>query len=290
MISSERAKDQREDNFRHHGAGLSPGLSLGHFPGLNPKPPLARGTDPAKPASHLLDRPEHLFFVSTTFSTAHSIPLPRPAATPTPLPPDPFSHCPPPSSFNTSSHYSDHPGILGSGPDHEPGPVPPPSLTLPSLRDLDKVARPDSHPSSALGSLSRSSDPHLRQHFPQSVPQRPGPHQHFAYDHHSRQSSCAGSLPDLYMGSTSAPSTTTTSSLSRADSLSSMEYLQGSHPHHRNRPSFRHPSSTTTESTGSSYGYSGAASSTSSGSQSLPLHHYQYHHSTGVGRANLDAA
>ncbi|KAG0262530.1 hypothetical protein BGZ95_004002, partial [Linnemannia exigua] len=97
----------------------------------------------------------------------------------------------------------------------------------------------------------------------------------------------------LYMSSStsSAPSITTTSSLSRADSLSSLEYLHGSHPLHHSHAN-RHLSgsvsgSTTTGSTsGSSFGHSVASGSVSSGGSSSVY----LHHSTGLGRANLNAA
>ncbi|KAF9902430.1 hypothetical protein EC991_004945 [Linnemannia zychae] len=91
--------------------------------------------------------------------------------------------------------------------------------------------------------------------------------------------------------STSAPSTTTTSSLSRADSLSSIEYLQGSHPLHHSHAN-RHlsgsvnGSATTGSTTGSSFGHSVASGSVSSGGSSSVF----LHHSTGLGRANLNAA
>ncbi|KAG0361602.1 hypothetical protein BGZ54_009038, partial [Gamsiella multidivaricata] len=129
-------------------------------------------------------------------------------------------------------------------------------------------------------------------------PYGPGSQQYFSHDHRNRQSSSVGSLPDLYMGSSSAPSTTTTSSLSRADSLSTMEYLQGSHPHtniyglSRHHPGIADNVSTTIGSTtGSSYGYS-AAGSTGSREHSLSHHHHHHHHqhSAGHGRADLDAA
>ncbi|KAK3837483.1 MAG: hypothetical protein J3R72DRAFT_449708 [Linnemannia gamsii] len=89
----------------------------------------------------------------------------------------------------------------------------------------------------------------------------------------------------------SAPSVTTTSSLSRADSLSSIEYLHGSHPLHHSHAN-RHlsgsvsGSTTTGSSTGSSFGHSVASGSVSSGGSSSVY----LHHSTGLGRANLNAA
>ncbi|KAI1295089.1 hypothetical protein EDD11_007976 [Mortierella claussenii] len=103
----------------------------------------------------------------------------------------------------------------------------------------------------------------------------------------------------LYMSSTSAPSTTTSSSLSRADSLSSMEYLQGTRPHHLHHGtlsgtlSHRSGSTTTGSTTESSYGYSltsGSGGSSTSGGHSFHLQHPHHHHSTGLGRANLNAA
>ncbi|KAF9151897.1 hypothetical protein BG015_006069 [Linnemannia schmuckeri] len=231
---------------------------------------------------------------------------------------------------------------MGSGAEPGPGPAPPPSLTLPPLRELDKVIRPDSSSSSShrgsagLGLMggpggqprSQFTDPHLHQHSShshsqqsmqqhhyqqqqQQQQQQRGPHSHsfpqhpssssssshgagsqqyYSHDHHSRHSSSVGSLPDLYMSSSGAPSTTTTSSLSRTDSLSSIEYLHGSHPLHSH--AHRHlsgsvsGSTTTGSTTGSSFGHSVASGSVSSGgSNSVYLHH-----STGLGRANLNAA
>ncbi|KAG0309787.1 hypothetical protein BGZ97_012976 [Linnemannia gamsii] len=94
------------------------------------------------------------------------------------------------------------------------------------------------------------------------------------------------------MSSSSAPSVTTTSSLSRADSLSSIEYLHGSHPLHHSHAN-RHlsgsisGSTATGSTTGSSFGHSIASggSVSSGGSSGIYLHH-----STGLGRANLNAA
>ncbi|KAG0072436.1 hypothetical protein BGZ89_006246 [Linnemannia elongata] len=112
-----------------------------------------------------------------------------------------------------------------------------------------------------------------------------GSQQYYPHDHHSRHSSSVGSLPDLHMSSSGAPST-----VSRADSLSSIEYLHGSHPLHSH--AHRHlsgsvsGSTTTGSTTGSSFGQSVASGSVSSGgSGSVYLHH-----STSLGRANLNAA
>ncbi|KAG0204321.1 hypothetical protein BGX28_003716 [Mortierella sp. GBA30] len=132
--------------------------------------------------------------------------------------------------------------MLGPG----PGPAPTPSLTLPSLRELDKALGPESEHGRIPNHQprSQSSDPHLHQHFHQQRPQpqhghgslqnQYTPHSSLAssqqgYQHHdqSRRFSSSGSLPDLYMSSPSAPpSTATSSSLSRVDSISSMDYLQ----------------------------------------------------------------
>ncbi|KAF9955900.1 hypothetical protein BGZ72_003282 [Mortierella alpina] len=156
------------------------------------------------------------------------------------------------------------------------------------------------------------SDPHLHQHlstqqppqhplpyqhpppqqqalhhgYPLASPHGPGPHHYHGHDHHSRHSSSVGSLPDLHMSSSSAPSTTTTSSLSRADSLSTMEYLQGgSHGSYYGRGG---GSTTTGSSAGSSFGRSVTSRSGSTGSLGRSL---QHHHSMGsIGRANLNAA
>ncbi|KAF9356748.1 hypothetical protein BGX26_004810 [Mortierella sp. AD094] len=149
-----------------------------------------------------------------------------------------------------------------------PGPAPTPSLTLPPLRELDKILSPDSdhnripiHHSTTSGQpRSQSSDPHLHQHFHQqrqqhgqsttSQQQQQQQQQHQSYgqqqqqqsgtyskhDQGSRYSSASGSLPDLYMSSPSAPpSTTTSSSLSRVDSISTMEYLQSNTHEHGQR-------------------------------------------------------
>ncbi|KAG0264623.1 hypothetical protein BG011_006469 [Mortierella polycephala] len=105
------------------------------------------------------------------------------------------------------------------------------------------------------------------------------------------------------MSSSSAPSTATSSSLSRADSLTTMEYLQGAHPlshgyPHRHFSSAGGSGSTTTgSSTGSSFGHQSAAGSSVSGSsnggpRSLRHHSHHHHHSSALalGRANLNAA
>ncbi|KAF9962302.1 hypothetical protein BGZ70_008078 [Mortierella alpina] len=122
--------------------------------------------------------------------------------------------------------------------------------------------------------------------YPLASPHGPGPHQYYGHDHHSRHSSSVGSLPDLHMSSSSAPSTTTTSSLSRADSLSTMEYLQGgSQGSYYGRGG---GSATTGSSAGSSFGRSVTSRSGSTGSIGRSL---QHHHSMGsIGRANLNAA
>ncbi|KAG0335562.1 hypothetical protein BG000_007423 [Podila horticola] len=204
--------------------------------------------------------------------------------------------------------------MLGPGPDAGPGPgpAPPPSLTLPPLRELDKIARPDDDRMGRSGPhqpRSQASDPHLHQHSSslnssnpprsslqggasgvgghyQSQVHRHGPGSSFYQaDHHSRYSSSVGSLPDLYMSSTSAPSTTTTSSLSRADSLSTMEYLQQGALHGHNHRHLSSAGSTTSGSTsGSSFGNS------VNGGPSNPYNSHQYQYSTGLGRANLNAA
>lgn len=87
------------------------------------------------------------------------------------------------------------------------------------------------------------------------------------------------------MSSSGAPST-----VSRADSLSSIEYLHGSHPlqshAHRHLSGSVNGSSTTGSTTGSSFGHSVASGSVSSGGSSSVY----LHHSTGLGRANLNAA
>ncbi|KAG0347617.1 hypothetical protein BG005_011990 [Podila minutissima] len=193
--------------------------------------------------------------------------------------------------------------MLGPGPDAGPGPgpAPPPSLTLPPLRELDKIARPDDDRMGRPGPhqpRSQASDPHLHQHSSssnssnplrsslqggasgvgghyQSQAHRHGPESSFYQaDHHSRYSSSVGSLPDLYMSSTSAPSTTTTSSLSRADSLSTMEYLQQGTFHGHSHRHLSSAGSTTSGSTsGSSFGNS------VSGGPSNP---YNSHHSAGT--------
>ncbi|KAF9371286.1 hypothetical protein CPB97_002110 [Podila verticillata] len=203
--------------------------------------------------------------------------------------------------------------MLGPGPDAGPGPgpAPPPSLTLPPLRELDKIPRPDDDRMGRPGSHPRSqaSDPHLHQHSSSSISSNPprsslqggasgvghyqsqaqllrhGPGSSFYQaDHHSRYSSSVGSLPDLYMSSTSAPSTTTTSSLSRADSLSTMEYLQQGTFHGHNHRHLSSAGSTTSGTSGSSFGNS------VNGGPSNPYNSHQYQHSAGLGRANLNAA
>lgn len=87
------------------------------------------------------------------------------------------------------------------------------------------------------------------------------------------------------MSSSGAPST-----VSRADSLSSIEYLHGSHPlhshAHRHLSGSVNGSTTTGSTTGSSFGHSVASGSVSSGGSSSVY----LHHSTGLGRANLNAA
>ncbi|KAF9433080.1 hypothetical protein BGZ76_009909 [Entomortierella beljakovae] len=144
-----------------------------------------------------------------------------------------------------------------------PGPAPPPSLTLPPLRELDKMISPETdhnripiHSTSSSGQpRSQSSDPHLHQHFHQQRSQHgqpssqnqysqqqngsPKSHGYSSHDQASRYSSVSGSLPDLYMSSSSAPpSTATSSSLSRIDSISTMEYLQNNtHDHSQRRRS-----------------------------------------------------
>ncbi|KAF9932254.1 hypothetical protein BGZ67_004848 [Mortierella alpina] len=131
--------------------------------------------------------------------------------------------------------------MLGPG----PGPAPTPSLTLPPLRELDKVLGPEADHGriSNPQPRSQSSDPHLHQHFQQQRPQQQHGQSHsqyaqhspslassqHGYKHHDPSSrfSSTGSLPDLYMSSPSAPpSTATSSSLSRTDSISNMDYLQ----------------------------------------------------------------
>ncbi|KAF9171469.1 hypothetical protein BGX21_008926 [Mortierella sp. AD011] len=230
--------------------------------------------------------------------------------------------------------------MLGSTTDTDPGPAPPPSLTLPPLREIDKTIRPDPHVTSPGPGMMMTgqpqplvSDPHhqhqQQQHSPnhfrpgqiqypyqqhsQSQPQQqpqqqqryvqhpshappnqgPGSHHFYPHDNHSRQSSSVGSLPDLYMSSSSTPSTTTTSSLSRADSLTTMEYLQGMHPIHHGharRSAGGGGSITTGSTTGNIYGYNtagGSGGSTASGGHHL---YNQQHHSSGPGRVNLNSA
>ncbi|KAF9574655.1 hypothetical protein EC968_005885 [Mortierella alpina] len=131
--------------------------------------------------------------------------------------------------------------MLGPG----PGPAPTPSLTLPPLRELDKALGPEADHGriSNPQPRSQSSDPHLHQHFQQQRPQQQHGQGHgqysqhspslassqHSYKHHDSSSrfSSTGSLPDLYMSSPAAPpSTTTSSSPSRTDSISNMDYLQ----------------------------------------------------------------
>ncbi|KAF9286375.1 hypothetical protein BGZ68_002946 [Mortierella alpina] len=68
--------------------------------------------------------------------------------------------------------------MLGPG----PGPAPTPSLTLPPLRELDKVLGPEADHGriSNPQPRSQSSDPHLHQHFQQQRPQG-----HSQYPQHS---------------------------------------------------------------------------------------------------------
>ncbi|KAF9392877.1 hypothetical protein CPB97_007403 [Podila verticillata] len=136
--------------------------------------------------------------------------------------------------------------VPGSEP--EPGPVAPPALSLPPLRDLDKdltgsEAEDYHHHHHHQQPRTQSSDPHLHQHFQRTeshrhykaLPQLPSPASSmtpiYQHDRQSQYSSSAGSLPDMYANSPSAPSSTTTSTFSRANSVSTMEYLQTSHPH-----------------------------------------------------------
>ncbi|KAG0093264.1 hypothetical protein BGZ92_006573 [Podila epicladia] len=140
--------------------------------------------------------------------------------------------------------------VPGSEP--EPGPVAPPALSLPPLRDLDKdltgSEAEDHHHNHNLHQRqprTQSSDPHLHQHF-----QRTESHRHYKalpqlpsssftpiyqHDRQSQYSSSAGSLPDMYANNPSAPPSTTTSTLSRADTVSTMEYLHTNHPHGKAR-------------------------------------------------------
>ncbi|KAG0056432.1 hypothetical protein BGZ83_004939 [Gryganskiella cystojenkinii] len=205
--------------------------------------------------------------------------------------------------------------VSGAGAEHHRYP---PSMTMMS--------------SSQSRSQSQLSDPHLhstiqhhqRPHYssshssssvvsslPPQHPQQQQQQQHGSQyqhpthhlDQHSRHSSSVGSLPDLYMSSSSAPSTTTTSSLSRADSLSTMEYLQGAHHHnhhHASGHSRRHlgdmSSISTGSTTGSSYGpsHSSGLSGSGSGSSASIVSgrsvHRHHHTPMGLGRANLTAA
>ncbi|KAG0295838.1 hypothetical protein BGZ96_010851 [Linnemannia gamsii] len=148
------------------------------------------------------------------------------------------------------------------------------------------------HQHQQRGSLTHSFPQHSSSSVSSSSSHGAGPQQYYPHDHHSRHPSSGGSLPDLYMSSSSAPSVTTTSSLSRADSLSSIEYIHGSHPLHHSRANRNlsgsvSGSTTTGSTTGSSFGHSIASggSVSSGGSSSVYLHH-----STGLGRANLNAA
>ncbi|KAI8601768.1 hypothetical protein EDD21DRAFT_373679 [Dissophora ornata] len=141
--------------------------------------------------------------------------------------------------------------MLGPG----PGPAPTPSLTLPPLRELDKALGPESdhgrvpvhHTAPSGQPRSQSSDPHLHQHFHQQRSQQQQQSSYQSHDTVGRFAPSSGSIPDLYMSSPSAPpSTATSSSLSRADSISTMEYLQNnSHGHgHLHRGSASSGSST----------------------------------------------
>ncbi|KAG0031597.1 hypothetical protein BGZ81_000943 [Podila clonocystis] len=133
------------------------------------------------------------------------------------------------------------------GSESEPGPVAPPALSLPPLRDLDKDLTGSEtedyhhHHLHHRQPRTQSSDPHLHQHF-----QRAESHHHYKapsssftpiyqHDRQSQYSSSAGSLPDLYANSPSAPSSTTVSTRSRADSVTTMEYLHTNHPHGKAR-------------------------------------------------------
>ncbi|KAF9310408.1 hypothetical protein BG003_008577 [Podila horticola] len=140
--------------------------------------------------------------------------------------------------------------VPGSEP--EPGPVAPPALSLPPLRDLDKDLTGSEtedyhHHSHHLHRQPRtqSSDPHLHQHFHRTeshrhykaLPQLPSSSfpPIYQHDRQSQYSSSAGSLPDMYANPPSASSSTTTSTLSRADSVSAVDYLQTNRPHGNTR-------------------------------------------------------
>ncbi|KAG9325314.1 hypothetical protein KVV02_006954 [Mortierella alpina] len=170
-------------------------------------------------------------------------------------------------------------GLMGTGPSR-------PAQQIPSDPHFHQHLSSQQPPQQPL--QYQHPPPHqqaLHHAYPLVSPHGPGPHQYYGYDHHSRHSSSVGSLPDLHMSS-SAPSTTTTSSLSRADSLSTMEYLQaGSQGSYYGRGG---GSATTGSSAGSSFGRSVTSRSGSTGSIGRSLHH---HHSMGsIGRANLNAA
>ncbi|KAF9938579.1 hypothetical protein BGZ67_010667 [Mortierella alpina] len=171
-------------------------------------------------------------------------------------------------------------GLMGTGPSR-------PAQQIPSDPHFHQHLSSQQPPQQPL--QYQHPPPHqqaLHHAYPLVSPHGPGPHQYYGYDHHSRHSSSVGSLPDLHMSSSSAPSTTTTSSLSRADSLSTMEYLQaGSQGSYYGRGG---GSATTGSSAGSSFGRSVTSRSGSTGSIGRSLHH---HHSMGsIGRANLNAA
>ncbi|OAQ30604.1 hypothetical protein K457DRAFT_124957 [Linnemannia elongata AG-77] len=153
--------------------------------------------------------------------------------------------------------------MLGSG----PGPAPTPSMTLPPLRELDKVLGPESehnrlanHHSVPSGQpRSQSSDPHLHQHFQQQRPQQhqqqqqqqtPQQQHHqyaqklplsqHSYQHHDqpgRYSSLSGSLPgSLWIGRDGQDEGKDLyMSATRTDSVSSKDYPHG-HTH-RHLPS-----------------------------------------------------
>lgn len=100
--------------------------------------------------------------------------------------------------------------VPGSEP--EPGPVAPPALSLPPLRDLDKdltgsEAEDYHHHHHHQQPRTQSSDPHLHQHFQRTeshrhykaLPQLPSPASSmtpiYQHDRQSQYSSSAGSLP-----------------------------------------------------------------------------------------------
>ncbi|KAF9542380.1 hypothetical protein EC957_002115 [Mortierella hygrophila] len=190
-----------------------------------------------------------------------------------------------------SSSSSSHRGSAGLGLMGGPSGQPLSQFTDPHLHQ-------HSHSQQSMQQHHYQQQQQQQQHGPasHSFPQYPsssssssshgaGSQQYYPHDHHSRHSSSVGSLPDLYMSSSGAPST-----VSRADSLSSIEYLHGSHPLHSH--AHRHlsgsvsGSTTTGSTTGSSFGHSVASGSVSSGGSSSVY----LHHSTGLGRANLNAA